>query len=69
MSSPHTQKTNSPLLSTEAVTGQPIVKEGKKQTVLESHGYVLGKTIGSGSYATVRVGIISANAVIVRIFY
>ncbi|KAF5274632.1 hypothetical protein FQR65_LT04332 [Abscondita terminalis] len=27
----------------------------KKLTVLESHGYYLGKTIGSGSYATVRV--------------
>lgn len=29
----------------------------KKPTVLESHGYYLGKTIGSGSYATVRVSI------------
>lgn len=27
----------------------------KKPTVLESHGYYLGKAIGSGSYATVRV--------------
>ncbi|KAJ8935327.1 hypothetical protein NQ314_012882 [Rhamnusium bicolor] len=27
----------------------------KKLSVLESHGYYLGKTIGSGSYATVRV--------------
>lgn len=27
----------------------------RRPTVLESHGYVLGKTIGSGSYATVRV--------------
>lgn len=27
----------------------------KKPTVLETHGYYLGKTIGSGSYATVRV--------------
>lgn len=56
MSTPHTQKSNSPLLTTPVVTGQPILKEAnKKQTVLESHGYILGKTIGSGSYATVRV--------------
>ncbi|XP_030764794.1 testis-specific serine/threonine-protein kinase 3-like [Sitophilus oryzae] len=27
----------------------------KKPTVLESHGYTLGKTIGNGSYATVRM--------------
>lgn len=27
----------------------------KKPTVLESHGYNLGKIIGNGSYATVRV--------------
>lgn len=27
----------------------------KKQTVLETHGYSLGKTIGTGSYATVKV--------------
>lgn len=27
----------------------------KKLSVLESHGYYLGKTIGTGSYATVRV--------------
>lgn len=30
-------------------------KSDKKLTVLESHGYVLGKTIGAGSYATVKV--------------
>lgn len=30
-------------------------KSEKKLTVLESHGYVLGKTIGTGSYATVKV--------------
>lgn len=35
----------------------------KKPTVLESHGYYLGNTIGSGSYATVRVSIdhVSSN--------
>ncbi|KAK9892203.1 hypothetical protein WA026_019008 [Henosepilachna vigintioctopunctata] len=27
----------------------------KKPTVLECHGYFLGKTIGTGSYATVRL--------------
>ncbi|XP_015438909.1 PREDICTED: testis-specific serine/threonine-protein kinase 3-like [Dufourea novaeangliae] len=30
-------------------------KTGKKLTVLETHGYALGKTIGAGSYATVKV--------------
>lgn len=30
-------------------------QKDKKPTVLESHGYYLGNTIGSGSYATVRV--------------
>ncbi|EFN74383.1 hypothetical protein EAG_14800 [Camponotus floridanus] len=29
-------------------------KSEKKLTVLESHGYILGKTIGAGSYATVK---------------
>nr|XP_034180183.1 testis-specific serine/threonine-protein kinase 4-like isoform X2 [Osmia lignaria] len=30
-------------------------KTEKKLTVLETHGYALGKTIGSGSYATVKI--------------
>ncbi|XP_076292305.1 testis-specific serine/threonine-protein kinase 3 [Lasioglossum baleicum] len=30
-------------------------EKGRKLTVLESHGYCLGKTIGAGSYATVKV--------------
>lgn len=30
-------------------------KAEKKLTVLETHGYILGRTIGSGSYATVKV--------------
>lgn len=30
-------------------------KSEKKLTILESHGYTLGKTIGAGSYATVKV--------------
>lgn len=33
----------------------------KKPTVLETHGYYLGKTIGSGSYATVRVSTPSSS--------
>lgn len=31
------------------------VKPVKKATVLETHGYALGKNIGQGSYATVKV--------------
>ncbi|KOC61080.1 Testis-specific serine/threonine-protein kinase 4 [Habropoda laboriosa] len=30
-------------------------KSEKKLTVLETHGYTLGKTIGAGSYATVKI--------------
>ncbi|KAJ8954173.1 hypothetical protein NQ318_005768 [Aromia moschata] len=33
----------------------PEADKEKKLSVLESHGYFLGKTIGTGSYATVRV--------------
>lgn len=42
---------------TPSTSGKPIEKKNddKKQTVLEKHGYALGKTIGNGSYATVKV--------------
>lgn len=33
----------------------------KKLTVLETHGYTLGKTIGTGSYATVKVKLNTVN--------
>lgn len=46
--------------------GTEVPKE-KKPTVLESHGYYLGNTIGSGSYATVRVSIIERELCIVKI--
>lgn len=39
----------------------------KKLTVLEAHGYILGKTIGAGSYATVKV--ISKSHTIVFSFF
>lgn len=29
-----------------------------KQSVLETHGYIVGRSVGSGSYATVKVMII-----------
>lgn len=35
--------------------GKGSDKAERKLTVLESHGYAMGKTIGSGSYATVKV--------------
>ncbi|XP_025832159.1 testis-specific serine/threonine-protein kinase 3-like isoform X2 [Agrilus planipennis] len=41
--------------TTHTHTHSVETKTEKKPTVLESHGYYLGKTIGSGSYATVRV--------------
>ncbi|XP_063626680.1 testis-specific serine/threonine-protein kinase 3-like isoform X2 [Cydia splendana] len=36
-------------------TGVVPAKPERKLTVLETHGYILGRTIGSGSYATVKV--------------
>lgn len=46
----------------QGATGSPTTssigtdnKQDKKPTVLETHGYFLGRTIGTGSYATVRV--------------
>lgn len=36
-------------------SGGADAKPERKLTVLETHGYVLGRTIGSGSYATVKV--------------
>lgn len=42
----------------DASTVETIENESKanrKPTVLESHGYALGRTIGAGSYATVKV--------------
>lgn len=49
---------SSPISSTSHSHGIGVgteVPKEKKPTVLESHGYYLGNTIGSGSYATVRV--------------
>ncbi|XP_034237560.1 testis-specific serine/threonine-protein kinase 4-like, partial [Thrips palmi] len=36
-------------------TGRGEAGEARKATVLETHGYTVGETIGSGSYATVKV--------------
>lgn len=48
---------NTGLAFTAAMIGiEPKSTDTKKQTVLETHGYNLGKSVGSGSYATVRVG-------------
>lgn len=38
-----------------ATTVNSTEQRDKKPTVLETHGYYLGRTIGTGSYATVRV--------------
>ncbi|VVD05518.1 testis-specific serine/threonine-protein kinase 3-like [Leptidea sinapis] len=40
---------------TTAVHSGVEAKAERKLTVLETHGYILGRTIGSGSYATVKV--------------
>lgn len=46
---------NSPKSLLKTVEGKNDEKLEKKLTILESHGYILGKTIGTGSYATVKV--------------
>ncbi|ENN80185.1 hypothetical protein YQE_03381, partial [Dendroctonus ponderosae] len=45
----------SPALETAHATQVGNDPKDKKPTVLETHGYFLGKSIGTGSYATVRV--------------
>ncbi|XP_033174302.1 testis-specific serine/threonine-protein kinase 4 isoform X2 [Bombus impatiens] len=46
---------NSPKSLLKTVEGKNDEKLEKKLTILESHGYTLGKTIGTGSYATVKI--------------
>ncbi|CAK9822984.1 Testis-specific serine/threonine-protein kinase 4 [Anthophora retusa] len=45
---------NSPKALLTVLEDKSDDKSEKKLTVLESHGYTLGKTIGAGSYATVK---------------
>ncbi|XP_074029598.1 testis-specific serine/threonine-protein kinase 3 [Leptinotarsa decemlineata] len=52
---PSTTSINKPPDPTDAAQSTEEDQKEKKLTVLESHGYYLGKTIGTGSYATVRV--------------
>lgn len=44
--------------STPATQTKDANTSKDRKTVLESHGYYLAKTIGAGSYATVRVNIL-----------
>ncbi|GAB1859270.1 Testis-specific serine threonine-protein kinase 4-like protein [Camponotus japonicus] len=46
---------NERVLSMRSTDDKKDEKSEKKLTVLESHGYILGKTIGAGSYATVKI--------------
>lgn len=39
----------------ETISKDECPPDERKTTVLETHGYKLGKTIGTGSYATVKV--------------
>lgn len=50
-------KSNERPSSMKSMDKRNTKKLEKKLTVLESHGYALGKTIGTGSYATVKVNI------------
>ncbi|CAH0550966.1 unnamed protein product [Brassicogethes aeneus] len=56
VSSLHKSNPGSSANATATVTTAAIALDlkDKKPTVLETHGYFLGKTIGTGSYATVR---------------
>ncbi|KAK5647421.1 hypothetical protein RI129_002313 [Pyrocoelia pectoralis] len=55
MPSPITSLNQLPTTSPHTHTAKVETASERRLTVLESHGYYLGKTIGSGSYATVRV--------------
>lgn len=55
MSSPINSADQSPAVETAHATQVGNDPKDKKPTVLETHGYFLGKSIGTGSYATVRV--------------
>ncbi|KOX71604.1 Testis-specific serine/threonine-protein kinase 4 [Melipona quadrifasciata] len=46
---------DTPKASLKTTEDKSDEKSGKKLTVLESHGYTIGKTIGAGSYATVKI--------------
>lgn len=48
----HVEDGASSVSDTSSVT---VRAEARKPTVLESHGYTVGDTVGSGSYATVKV--------------
>lgn len=50
-----TDPMNEAKLSNSANGSDENAKNQKKLTVLEKHGYTLGKTIGVGAYATVKV--------------
>ncbi|XP_023312990.1 testis-specific serine/threonine-protein kinase 3-like [Anoplophora glabripennis] len=54
VASVHQPSAPAPALASVTQSSSDAQKE-KKLSVLESHGYYLGKTIGTGSYATVRV--------------
>lgn len=55
MPSPVSSVHQPPTVETAHATQVGNDQKDKKLTVLETHGYFLGKTIGTGSYATVRV--------------
>ncbi|KAK1117104.1 hypothetical protein K0M31_017026 [Melipona bicolor] len=46
---------DTPKASLKTTEDKSDEKSGRKLTVLESHGYAIGKTIGAGSYATVKI--------------
>ncbi|XP_031327737.1 testis-specific serine/threonine-protein kinase 4-like isoform X2 [Photinus pyralis] len=54
MPSPITSLNQLPAASPHSHTSRVETTGERRLTVLETHGYYLGKTIGSGSYATVR---------------
>lgn len=41
----------------QAKLDEQSTAKNKKQSVLETHGYTIGRSVGSGAYATVKVTI------------
>lgn len=50
----------------DQATNEPLVNTDRRNTVLENHGYRLGRTIGSGSYAMVKVIVLCISQIMCK---
>lgn len=60
---------DTPKASLKTTENKSDEKSGRKLTVLESHGYTVGKTIGAGSYATQLSDVWSMGVVLYAMVY